>query len=1820
MKNIKIKNLSKILVLLLSVALAVTALVLVVGAEDGDVAELTLEGGKADSYPTFDDAIAAFADAGQNGKITLLKNGVMDAAVTLPGSKSLEIDLGGKTLTVGSADTSFTAFNFTSGSNTLSITGNGVLDVNVPTLYNGSAAGDTLHIEGTTGKIEIDHVGTGVLLNLQQPASGKTNTLKNVKITSATTNQSIISALVQRVTLNMTGVEVIAKSGVATNGTVSIAVIDAGSLSQHQGYNFDYCKFDTNLSTFTSNSWYQAETTINNSYIVSTGGSLIYNTGNVLTKNIYINNSYVKYLTYMNVRNDNRGYNYTLNLDNSTLELGQSTAFSRSIPIKLTNGSKIIAPAGTGTRLFSNATAEGNNPGFSVTISLKDGGTKTVNNILLLLSNGSRLSQGMYDFVMDESKYYALEGNYFNASQGAFAFEDGSSILSSATYQIVYDPIGDADVPYVVTKTDAPAINTVDMTTTEVAAENLPADDTTSISGVTIQTTAMTVTKSNEVISLTKNTGHSSYAITGYYVITERTLVATKAADSSSKTVTLTEYTFEEVTSNETGVGSALCKQEIADAATRSVWGTAAGVTVSQTTEADGNAYTLIKPTGNGNAIPMVGYPINTNTETVVSSKRVFVVSINVSAENQNGFTPISNFSLSARHCSDNADKSTGVMSIAQNGVVKAHGAGAEVESVQFTAGIWNNITYIVDTSSGTNYVAYGFANGKYMGSINGGNADTNILGFRIHQTGGTNGYGTDTALMIDNFIMTGYSTYSVEGTPTALDIDVIKKLFANEIAWSNPDNSDENITISGVPVYSVDKALEVSAANGLIAELRGDVTIPQTVTQNGVIITNGYSLEIASESIPSKTNKDENGNIVSYDFNSAYNYTVNYQFYTGTPGDAEEMAKAENYTDVVSLAINAVPAEDSNAVNNNMYAFLDNTRHYYSSTKLLGWSTDGNPLAAPDTNAITFEFAEAYNSTENPEPIKMYPVYNTPTVAYKAIILDADGNFSRKAGSAADSAQWWDTAKRSIQLKYGETLVLQTNIETQGTFINAPGGTSATFVGGSDPSKTYGIDLNGYTLKLDSNISQTTMMSHVNAWFSIKEGETLNFYSSRAGGKVESYGIQTSILYSIDETFINTIKMLPVQIQKNGEGDFVNTAAYGEGNEATNVLTLNINDVYKRTNGETYTYDDLVKLLGGTSGKKCQKSFWITPDTMHTIIIEVPNTSTGNYTFTEKYQRIHGLSGGSIFDISEADGAKLNIGTFGDYAGSNLTLEGSTIFSGYHSDTESVVNVDGITFIRTEAAVRGSQQSAPFFFNYYSGSLNINNSTFINPADDTFIYGNRQTGEIGSITVNNSTVIVKTNGANILDGNLENTITFTGVTTNGVINNLAASTVILGEGNTYVSTTAATAEGIENAIYDNNMEIPSNVIKVTYYTLPVDLEASIEGKYDFSSNGFEYTANVLYFAEIGAEVNAADGDTVVTLPVLGYKSTATENTASLTYKDLDGNIIVTEVYVKGTAVRGTEVVIPEKEFAALNVTVNGFDVPEIISSDVVLTPEYDASVKISGVLVNVAVYSDFGVNIYVPADYEDIISILTDGTNANYETVEIEGKLYNKYTVIRESYQSEKIIAVTFNVTEGIVQTSKTSEITVVQYVTMVLGQEQPVADVDADLMYYMLNYAQEANKYFNNNNVSSAIQTILDNNTPSVDYDYSTSENLFAVAPEVEDAGITMSIDLKSSNLKYVFTITGTDTVAVKLNGKTYEAVGDTVTIENLKVYNFAKPITFIINGTEYNYSLAHCVASYMTSDDANANAAANLVEAFYQYAQAATAYKAASTAAEN
>ena len=601
---------------------------------------------------------------------------------------------------------------------------------------------------------------------------------------------------------------------------------------------------------------------------------------------------------------------------------------------------------------------------------------------------------------------------------------------------------------------------------------------------------------------------------------------------------------------------------------------------------------------------------------------------------------------------------------------------------------------------------------------------------------------------------------------------------------------------------------------------------------------------------------------------------------------------------------------------------------------------------------------------------------------------------------------------------------------------------------------------------------------------------------------------------------------------------------------------------------------------------------------------------------------------------------ATLNVGTVTvngmTIPGSNLTVSASTIVNAETGDSTCKINVDGVTAIRNVVDYTGM-----FVNRTYFGEFNVTNCTIINPVSaadrgaivdghtdaiaDTNGNGKNDVDDsraLAKMTFDGCVIILKDDGAPVVAGNYSfESLTFKNCTTNGKINPSNISNIVdVAEGNAYFSRTATPNSAVSEVAWNNGMTLGAvDTITVAYLTLNPDIAIDKNDVPDYISHSYTFA------------INGYTGEADHVLPVLPKKTVIKGEELIVTFKG-----VVDEGKTYKYAPGATLTEIPD---------INGYDgkvvtfVPDgtfdkevatIVTESVVYTPNFTAKANVTGIKANLSLYANFNVNLYVPAEYEGLVTV----EGYEYKTVNVGGVDYLQVTEEQLCSNASDGIVFALNITEAGYEANTTVTVSITSYASTILGGEY--TDADKVLMCYMLGYANEAEKFFDGaaNETVTALLTEYADYTAKYNYvkDY---DNKNVTNTGLTSAFTSASVSLKSAPA-FVLTLkdgfVGTVTVKYGTNNvRTYNVTADTartITIEGMKVYNFGTYLEISATGTigteaveitDGKYTL-DTFAAYHEANANNENSATaadsaaclDLIEALSAYAEVAELYK--------
>ena len=599
-----------------------------------------------------------------------------------------------------------------------------------------------------------------------------------------------------------------------------------------------------------------------------------------------------------------------------------------------------------------------------------------------------------------------------------------------------------------------------------------------------------------------------------------------------------------------------------------------------------------------------------------------------------------------------------------------------------------------------------------------------------------------------------------------------------------------------------------------------------------------------------------------------------------------------------------------------------------------------------------------------------------------------------------------------------------------------------------------------------------------------------------------------------------------------------------------------------------------------------------------------------------------------------------LNVGTVTvngtTIPGSNLTLEASVILNAYHGDSTCKINIDGVT------AVKNAQDYTGLFVNrMYFGEINVTNSVIVNPFGTAIVDGHTEgivdtdgngssdltdTRALAKALFDNCTIILGKDEANVVYNNYSfESLTFKNCTTNGRFNgSKLKNVVVLGEGNAYFSTGVSNmSASVVKAKWNNAMTI-AGANTITVNTISLNTEV------DIKTTAWDYITTSYVIA-----INGYEGEADQILPVLPEKTVKADEALTVIFNNVDGTVNTKTVYANG----GKMVSIPTPENyvgTIVTLTADGTydkEVATVVTESVTYTPNFTAKANITGLKANLSLYANFNVNLYVPAEYKNAVTV----SGYDFTEVNVNGVDYLQVTAAQLCSNAADAIVFTLNVSEAGYTAEATVTVSIVSYATSILEDSKATfTDSDKVLMCYMLDYANEAEAFFDGE-ANAAIENLLTTYAAyTAKYNYVQNyEDKKISNTNLSAAFNSASVSLESAP---AFVLTLKDgfvgTVTVKYgenNVRTYNVTELTqreIVIEGMKVYNFGTYLEISVEGTiggeqisitNGKYTLDTFAAYHLgnandaTSETQAASAKAlKLISALSAYAEVAELYK--------
>ena len=613
---------------------------------------------------------------------------------------------------------------------------------------------------------------------------------------------------------------------------------------------------------------------------------------------------------------------------------------------------------------------------------------------------------------------------------------------------------------------------------------------------------------------------------------------------------------------------------------------------------------------------------------------------------------------------------------------------------------------------------------------------------------------------------------------------------------------------------------------------------------------------------------------------------------------------------------------------------------------------------------------------------------------------------------------------------------------------------------------------------------------------------------------------------------------------------------------------------------------------------------------------------------------------------VANVNNAHINIGTFGDIPGSNMKISGGVLLEGVTGGETCSINMDGVLAECVRPTSGGILMAR-----YYNGDINVTNSIFVYENTVHQLIDIKSYSGIyytPTITIDGCTIM----GASVVGAYDSNVINAPGAVAEGsnhktiVIKNTISTKRIN-------PTDFPTLIDRGDNVTAYKVAVGSNVVNynapITFESLGIPAELVANGYYEFVRPVIvdgQLTEETVYIVENGKSANAPEGATVVELYSV-FEQKATTEQVNVNWKNFDGTNARVEKYAKGGYYENaTSLDVDEYKLNAVKLVHNGTwtNIPEagvLLTDNIDVNPGYTVESNLSGLKANLSLYSDFLVNLYIPADLAQYITAV-NGEALAEGTVSFGEASFVKAIVAKSAKEASDDATFEIAIKEGEYTASKTVKISIADYAAQILAGDQ-FADTDKALMYYMLNYAAEAAEYLEGAADEEIAKLLADN----VKWNVITVEKTFANA--VENVGLDSIFTSSGITLDaapaFTFTPNGkfTGTVTVTYgdgNVRTYTvSEGSTakIVVEGMKIYNFGTNLTVTavgtIAGVEGEQTVTGTInldtyAKYHTENAENEESATkaesaealDLINALYDYVKVAEQYKAGTLSIPN
>lgn len=634
----------------------------------------------------------------------------------------------------------------------------------------------------------------------------------------------------------------------------------------------------------------------------------------------------------------------------------------------------------------------------------------------------------------------------------------------------------------------------------------------------------------------------------------------------------------------------------------------------------------------------------------------------------------------------------------------------------------------------------------------------------------------------------------------------------------------------------------------------------------------------------------------------------------------------------------------------------------------------------------------------------------------------------------------------------------------------------------------------------------------------------------------------------------------------------------------------------------------------------------------------------------------------GTRGDITEA---YINVGKFGDIPGSNMTVIAERAYYGFKGGENCAITVDGATTIAPGTADTTAIQTY-----VYDGDIIFKNAILVVPTKDNvvniaaFSQASKHTLDNGTVSPRNEgfedviitagvrfeNVIIVNNipqlggGTSTKNNVVSNcgddrvkALVFNNVVTSGRLNpsNNGGERVVM---DGFVAAEIHDARGLNPTAgtVTANCNLP-----MTWQSLDLGI---IEDVLNFTVTAYNASAGELTDCATYNVVNngaSTEGiENAYLLPMLTGATIYADDAVKVNWLGLGENANAkTEYYVPGTPyVTINPFTAPAYAMNATKLVHDGTWVgapahDTVMTADVNVTPGYTVEANVSGFKTNLSLYSDFLVNLYIPAALGQYVTAV-NGVALPESTVTIGEAEFYRVIVAKKANEVSTDAVFEIALKEGEYVATKTVKVNILDYATGILNGEYDL-EIQS-LIAYMLHYAYRAEFYFNGS--SSAKLENLIFNEASIG---SGGLEDYACENAIENTGLDPIFSSASVQLNetpaFVFTpngkFAGTVTITYGDSVRTYTVLEGSTTkivVEDMKIYNFAKTLTITAVGTVIGEEGEQTITGsfnldtytkYHIENSTNSESATQgesqrailLIKALYNYVKEAANYKA-------